>query len=577
MCADRDAVTAIPPDTDGLTEKEFRKVVRSRFTDVEIDLILELVSRVSVAVWAASGESDNFAVRLWSPGAEQLYGFSREEILGKNYIAKFVNRLERRQAIADHRTLEETRQPYRNLARDQRSNKTTRLMLTQGIALWHPVLRHYLQGEITVDATDVPGKDRSWLEQVLTPESVRSLLNHFTEMTQSAFVSLEKVIEVASTLIKVFLGESAELVVFIERPGAQLARVGHGPAVSACEFDPKALVRWCMTTGEAALVVDYAGRQPPQRTLSRHSVRFPSRLGKVLDPAPFAVGVVRDDSSRPRGGLFIHLASGETFSDLTDGILAAVAGTVQLALAIEEKITQTRRAGSLAAKERERQATVRLARQYRHAVLKKADLLEFHSGLLLEEPTPERVTRTAAALSSMAQNLVATGKSFETDLSEEDFSLGDVLSSVTGAVIDAYPDVQVARDNFPQVKMHGVRPFIEGAFESLLLNAVEAQSYSGKIGVSCGPVARAGRWGRSLDVFICDNGPGLPVEIREKLREGQQITTKGEGRGLGLVIARLSFEECGGELEPLTDPIPGWAGACFRIRLPVLGPRYRRG
>jgi len=148
---------------------------------------------------------------------------------------------------------------------------------------------------------------------------------------------------------------------------------------------------------------------------------------------------------------------------------------------------------------------------------------------------------------------------------------------VTGAVIDAYPDVQVARDNFPQVKMHGVRPFIEGAFESLLLNAVEAQSYSGKIGVSCGPVARAGRWGRSLDVFICDNGPGLPVEIREKLREGQQITTKGEGRGLGLVIARLSFEECGGELEPLTDPIPGWAGACFRIRLPVLGPRYRRG
>jgi len=366
--------TEMAPPTEGLDELEFRRVVRSRFTDIEIDLILELVARLPVALWAASGEADDFAVRLWSPGAELLYGYSKDDVLGRNYIETFVNRLERRQAIVDHKIVETTRRPYRNLARDQRRDKTTRLMLTQGIALWHPVLQHYLQGELTVDATDVPGKDRNWLEQVLTPEAMRKLLDHFTEMTQAAFISVERVTQVAITLIKVFLGESAESVFFVERPGMQLSLVGGAAPATNCEFEPKAVVRWAMGTAESTLWVDYIERQPPKS--GGHAVQFPKRLSKVTTPAPFAVGVVRDDVAHARGGVFVYLAPGDTFSELTDGILAAVSGTVKLALAIEAKVVEAQRAGTLAAKDRERQATIRLARQYRHAVLKKANVLE---------------------------------------------------------------------------------------------------------------------------------------------------------------------------------------------------------
>lgn len=577
MVANRDSSAVEGAPTDGLTEESFRQEVRSRFSDVEIDLILELISRVPVAIWAASGENNNYAVQLWSPGAELLYGFTKDEILGKNYIETFVNRLEQRQAIADHKALEDKRKPYRNLARDQRNDKTTRLMLTQGIALWHPVLQHYLQGEVNVDATDVPTKDRSWLEQVLTPESVRNLLERFIEMTQAAFVSVEKVVEVAGRLIKVFLGESAECLVFLEREGSRLIQVGPGATSTSLEFEPKAVVRWCMSAGNSGLIVDYDRRTPPIKIRGRRFLRFPDRLKKVAKPAAFAVGVVRDEMKRPRGGTFVHLASGD-FSELTEGILTAVCGTVQLALAIEEKIAQTQREGSLAAKERERQATIRLARQYRHAVLKKADLLEFHSGLLLEQsqmlPDQERrdrISAIATALSSMSRNLRVTGKSFEANLSPEKFNLDDVLSSVTGAVMTDYPDINVKRDSFPQVEMHGIRPFIEGAFENLLLNAVEAQRYKGEIGVICSPVTRQGRGRQSeVEVFICDKGPGLSVEVSEKIKKGEQITTKGEARGFGLVIARLSFKECGGELQIMSNPMAGWSGACFKVRLPVL-------
>jgi PAS domain-containing protein len=575
MVVSRGSSTVRETDTDGLTEIEFRKKVRSRFTDVEIDLILELVSQVPVAIWAAGGPDDNYAVQLWSPGAELLYGFTKDEILKRNYIENFVNKLERRQARADHKTLEETKRPYRNLARDQRDDKTTRLMLTQGVALWHPVLGRYLQGEITVDATDVPGKDRSWLEQVLTPESVRSLLERFIEMTQAAFVSVERVVEVADVLIKLFLGESAHCLVFLERSGSRLTPLGNSPSATTCEFDPKAVVRWCMTVEKPGLVVDYIGRQPPARTRGRRSLNFPKRIRKLTKPAPFAVGIVRDETKRPRGGTFVYLASGG-FSELTEGILTAVCGTVQLALAIEEKILQTQREGNLAAKERERQATIRLARQYRHAVLKKADLLDLLSALLLEQKTGERVPEIAAVLSSMSRNLRDTGKSFETDLTPETFSLADVLSSVSGAVMEVYPDIEVIREILPLVEMQGIRPFIEGAFENLLLNSVEAQQYNGKVGVFCSAISRSSRGRSQVDVFICDNGPGLPVEIREKVLKGEQISTKGDVHGLGLVIARLSFEECGGELHPMIDPMTGWRGACFRVRLPVLGRALRR-
>lgn len=563
------------PETDGLDEQDYRRIVRSRFTEVEIDLILELVSRLPVGVWAASGEEQEFAVRLWSPGAERLYGLSKDEVLGQNYIDKFVNRLERRQAILDHRTVETARQPYRNLARDRRGDQTARLMLTQGVALWHPVLRHYLQGEITVDATDVPGKDRNWLEQVLTPEAMRRLLDHFTEMTQAAFVSVDKVTLVAATLIKVFLGESAESLFFLERPGTELAAAGSRSAATNCEFDPKAVVRWVMGTTESTLLVDYGDRRPPVRSVGGHAVAFPRPLNKVAKQAPFAVSVVRDDISGARGGVFVYLAPGETLSELTDGILAAVCGTVKLALAIEEKVAQAQREGSLAAKERERQATLRLARQYRHAVVKKANVLDIYAGLIEEKMTSEKLSTAAVALRAVAQYLRGTGQSFETDLREKEFSLTDVLNSVTGSIMHEYPQIRLSRANFPEVVMKGIRPFIEGAFENLLLNAIEAQSYQGAVGVDCSAVHR-GRTSSTIDVCVCDSGGGMPMEVQEKVNDGQQITTKGEGRGLGLVIARLSIEECGGELSLLPRPRPGWQGACFQVRLPVSRPPRRK-
>jgi two-component system sensor kinase FixL len=68
----------------------------------------------------------------------------------------------------------------------------------------------------------------------------------------------------------------------------------------------------------------------------------------------------------------------------------------------------------------------------------------------------------------------------------------------------------------------------------------------------------------TVEVAVADNGPGLPREVRSKLFE-PFMTTKRDGMGLGLSIARSIVEAHGGKLR--ADDNPG-GGTIFRFTLP---------
>ena len=67
-------------------------------------------------------------------------------------------------------------------------------------------------------------------------------------------------------------------------------------------------------------------------------------------------------------------------------------------------------------------------------------------------------------------------------------------------------------------------------------------------------------------IIIADNGPGFPVEGREKLLE-PYVTTRDSGVGLGLAIVNRIIEDHGGALS-LSDNQDG--GAKVEITLPLL-------
>jgi two-component system, sporulation sensor kinase A len=100
---------------------------------------------------------------------------------------------------------------------------------------------------------------------------------------------------------------------------------------------------------------------------------------------------------------------------------------------------------------------------------------------------------------------------------------------------------------------------IRATLLNLVLNAAQAMAGHGRISV------KLGKSGNFALVEVRDNGPGIPVDIRNQVFE-PFFTTKARGGGLGLPIARRTAELHGGSLE-LECPDSG--GTVVTMRLPL--------
>ena len=101
---------------------------------------------------------------------------------------------------------------------------------------------------------------------------------------------------------------------------------------------------------------------------------------------------------------------------------------------------------------------------------------------------------------------------------------------------------------------------------NLLTNAAQAMPTGGHIRVD----AKATHDGNATRLVVCDNGPGVPVEVRHRIFEAL-FTTKAKGSGLGLALCRRIMEAHGGTI----DLEANGRGASFVIdlpNLPTLGP-----
>jgi signal transduction histidine kinase len=146
--------------------------------------------------------------------------------------------------------------------------------------------------------------------------------------------------------------------------------------------------------------------------------------------------------------------------------------------------------------------------------------------------------------------------------------LRDCAESLRPEMESAGIDLQVEIDGPVIVRADGEK--LQQVLINLARNAREAlvSARGGRIVLSAygATTSLRGRIVRSAIFAVTDNGPGIPMEIRDRLFD-PFFTTKAAGTGLGLAIIARIMERHGGDIA--VQSAPG-GGARFEVRLPLL-------
>lgn len=139
-------------------------------------------------------------------------------------------------------------------------------------------------------------------------------------------------------------------------------------------------------------------------------------------------------------------------------------------------------------------------------------------------------------------------------------SVQALIDDVTGSVRPLFSQQQIALDVVPSYPGEWILDFprTRRVLENLVRNAAAAVGPGGSVTLKS--VQENGH----LSILVEDTGPGIPVEIRERLFEPFVTHGKREGTGLGLAIVKTFTEKQGGTVTVETSD----KGTRFRLDFP---------
>lgn len=120
-----------------------------------LSVFRDIVVQAPLSIWASLGADDGYKIVAWNGGAEAIYGHSREEAIGKNYLDLFISDEEREQSAADCDEIIGEGRVFENfLATDEASDGSVRVMLTNCFRVMDPITGKYIQVEVALDVSD---------------------------------------------------------------------------------------------------------------------------------------------------------------------------------------------------------------------------------------------------------------------------------------------------------------------------------------------------------------------------------------------------------------------------------------
>jgi signal transduction histidine kinase len=293
--------------------------------------------------------------------------------------------------------------------------------------------------------------------------------------------------------------------------------------------------------------------------------QLPADLARELASAPFGVPIIW----RPRAEL-----------DAVLGCTRYALGDDRRLLLMRE-ITEQQRALSRRMHRQRLEETGRLAAQMAHdlrsplsSIVYNVDLLQTRCGDLSTASARELLRETQIAADQMRRSIaglldfVRLGPPVCVTQSLRETV--DRVSSLLRPVFRAGKHVLCTELHDEQLRLRGNPLTIEQIFVNLVINATESCDRPVHIRIvsDAVPAAAGQRPSRAYDhmvrIRVIDDGPGIPAELAATAFE-PFVTSKPQGTGLGLTIAREAAHSLGGSLA-LDDTR---AGCAMAVVLPV--------
>jgi PAS domain S-box-containing protein len=529
-------------------------------------LFAEIAANVSASIWAAAGPEANYAIRLWNTGAERLYGFTRDQAIGENYLTLFVNELERDQAIADHQEIVRKRRSFRNLANDIMADGTERLLLTVGFALYDARHGEHLLAELGIDVTDVPLEDAARLTRS-REEAIRISEGAARERLT------EQLRQLVGALTFSAAGEDERSVLAL---GSEFFREATNADVESSIWfadgrrfnEVFTSVGWEVPSGlDIGRALEWF-RSNTKPILLDSKSRPHRRFMQFIDRRLWSLDTVGLIPLHARGELLglhaIWIPGRHVFTRPQRDVLPVLSSVV---LASARLVAELRRRREEASESQTEATRLRLNGDFAHRIRKAVDpILRDVIGIRAELETRGVLVDgdLAQCLNDIEEGCTELARApVELRRAQQVTSIGvqKLLNALRNRLCLEYPDIdiQLSCTSPLDPMVFGVRGDVAALFENLLYNAIEATGGVGHIQVKTDLV------GSRIYVAVSDDGPGIPPEaVEEIFRLGH--SSKGEGRGLGLARARQIVGDLDGTVKVDTRQLPG---ATFVVALPL--------
>lgn len=522
----------------GKKEEELESLKR-QLQEIESYLVHVLDNTLDAIIWIDNDQ----VIRSWNKGAEQIFGYKADEIIGKSFELLVPEKLRRA------RELEKI---FRDVKR-------------------HGSIRNYQTERITkdgrriiVDLTSTAIRDRdgrmigrvAFIRDITKSRQLEREVHETRDFLESVLNSTSEVVAVTDLDGRIkYINPAAERAIghglqeIVNRDlssfyedGSVLKTIMGLILVGADEEKLKGAL------GPGVSILEYNGRQGIARYET--CVRRKDGSKAVLQ---VSMSILRDKEGRPIG----FIGVGRDVSKIKE--------LEQERELVREQLYRSERLAELG------QLAAGVAHELRNPLAGIKGAIEVLKDSYVEDSTHRQVMgeilQRVERLNAVVRDLLEYAK--PTPPSKMRIKLTELVDGVV-EVLTRDPKlsrVEIQRDYSSDVVAWVDPNLMERVFINIILNAVQAMNFSGTLRIS------SREQDGHASISFSDTGPGMDEGVLKKIFD-PFFTTKPEGSGLGLSLCKKYVDAHGGRIEVKSEP---GKGTTFTVILPQAPDQFQTG